>query len=85
MKTLTSRFSRGKGKNNPAVSRLSDREFAILELVGQGQSSQTIARQLHLTLNTVEAHRGNIRTIFKLCGAGFFGDHRPAMALGAPL
>ncbi len=43
------------------IEQLSDREFEIFHLVGQGQNNQEIAKQLHLSLKTVAVHQANIR------------------------
>jgi len=52
---------RGKKKSNSPISRLSDREFEVLDLLGQGKDSHAIARQLHLSFKTVDAHRARIK------------------------
>ena len=43
------------------VESLSDRELEIFHLVGQGLSTSEIARHLHRSTHTVEAHRQAIR------------------------
>lgn len=43
-----------------ALNTLSPREIEILRLVGEGYSSSQIARQLHRSVRTVEAHRASI-------------------------
>jgi DNA-binding NarL/FixJ family response regulator len=43
------------------IGQLSNREFEIFELVGQGLSTLQIARRLHLSSKTVDAHRANIK------------------------
>jgi DNA-binding NarL/FixJ family response regulator len=43
------------------VERLSDREFEVFQLVGQGKGTRDIAGQLHLSVKTVEVHRANIK------------------------
>ena len=43
------------------VERLSDREFEVFQLVGQGQGTRQIAQRLHLSVKTVEVHRANIK------------------------
>ena len=40
---------------------LSDREFEVFELIGQGIGTRDIAGQLHLSVKTVEVHRANIK------------------------
>ncbi len=43
------------------VERLSDREFEVFQLVGQGRGTREIAGHLHLSVKTVEVHRANIK------------------------
>ncbi len=43
------------------LDKLSDREFEVFELIGQGMEVRLIAKQLHLSIKTVETHRDNIR------------------------
>jgi DNA-binding NarL/FixJ family response regulator len=45
-----------------SIEKLSDREFEVFESLGEGLSSQQIAKQLHLSAKTVDAHRANIKT-----------------------
>jgi DNA-binding NarL/FixJ family response regulator len=54
-------FSGRRGKTESPITMLTDRELEILELIGQGKVSQEIASQLHLSVKTVDAHRGNIK------------------------
>jgi DNA-binding NarL/FixJ family response regulator len=48
-------------KEGRALENLTDREFEILQLLGQGKSTREIAEQNHLSPKTVEAHRANIK------------------------
>jgi DNA-binding NarL/FixJ family response regulator len=48
------------------VQQLSDREFEVFQLIGQGQSTREIAAHLHLSVKTVEVHRLNIKKKLKL-------------------
>ena len=43
------------------VESLSDRELEVFQLIGQGKSTSAIARQLHLSIHTIESHREKIR------------------------
>ena len=43
------------------LDTLSDREFEVFELIGQGLELRQIAEQFHLSIKTVETHRDNIR------------------------
>lgn len=55
-------FSGGKTKpENSPVARLSDREFEVFQLIGQGKGTRDIAEKLHLSVKTVEVHRANIK------------------------
>jgi len=49
-----------------AVQRLSDREFEVFQLVGQGIGTRVIAERLHLSVKTVEVHRANIKEKLEL-------------------
>jgi DNA-binding NarL/FixJ family response regulator len=44
-----------------AVSRLSDREFEVFRLIGRGAGPSEIARQLGVSVKTVETHREHIK------------------------
>ena len=44
------------------IAQLSDREFEIFELLGEGLSARKIAERLHLSTKTVDVHRANIKT-----------------------
>jgi len=47
--------------DRPSISRLSNRELQILQMIGGGLSSRQIAETLHLSIKTVEAHRQRIK------------------------
>jgi DNA-binding NarL/FixJ family response regulator len=51
------------------VQRLTDREFEVFELIGQGRGTREIAEQLHLSVKTVEVHRLNIKAKLQLKSA----------------
>ena len=61
--SLTGR--RPRGSSSP-IEKLSDREFEIFELLGQGKSTREIAIQLHLSPKTVDVHRGHIKQKLEL-------------------
>jgi len=52
-----------------AVECLSDREFKVFQLIGQGQGTRQIAEHLHLSIKTVEVHRANIKRKLELKNA----------------
>lgn len=43
------------------VDLLSDREFEVFQMLGQGLGTRQIAQQLHLSVRTIEAHREHIK------------------------
>lgn len=43
------------------LATLSDREFEIFQLIGQGLGTREIAGRLHLSIKTVEAHRAHLK------------------------
>jgi len=48
------------------VGKLTDREFEVFQLIGQGKGTRDIAAKLHLSVKTVEVHRMNIKAKLKL-------------------
>jgi DNA-binding NarL/FixJ family response regulator len=57
------------GAESSPLEKLTDREFEIFQLIGQGQGTREIAEKLHLSIKTVDAHRANIKTKLKLNSA----------------
>lgn len=53
--------SNGTKPGAASVSKLSDREFEVYRLVGQGKEPQEVARLLHLSVKTVDTHRSQIK------------------------
>lgn len=51
---------RPRGSDSP-IKQLTDREFEIFQLIGQGKGTQDISGQLHLSPKTVDVHRANIK------------------------
>jgi DNA-binding NarL/FixJ family response regulator len=56
---------RKNGSDSPMES-LSDREFEVFQLIGQGRGTRQIAEDLHLSVKTVETHREHIKEKLKL-------------------
>ena len=52
-----------------SVAQLSDREFEIFQLIGEGLSASEIGDRLNISAKTVEAHRVNIKTKLKVATA----------------
>jgi DNA-binding NarL/FixJ family response regulator len=63
---LTGRKPRG---SSSPIEKLSDREFEVFQLIGQGKSTKDIAQQLNLSSKTVDVHRGHIKEKLDLKGA----------------
>jgi len=55
-----------RAKTDSPIAQLTDREFEIFQLIGRGKDSHAIAEQLHLSVKTVDAHRGNIKEKLEL-------------------
>ena len=53
---------RGPGDTTPTMSDLTPRELEVLRLIAAGKSNQEIARELVLSIRTVERHISNIYT-----------------------
>lgn len=54
------------GADRSSIQNLSDREFEVFQALGEGLSSHEIAKKLHLSAKTVDAHRANIKAKLKI-------------------
>jgi len=52
--------SRPRGSSSP-IENLTDREFEVFQLIGQGKSTREIATQLNLSPKTVDVHRSHLK------------------------
>jgi len=57
---------RRAGTESSPVEKLTDREFEVFQLLGQGKGTRDIAEKLHLSIKTVEVHRANIKAKLNL-------------------
>ncbi len=48
------------------VERLSDREFEVFQMIGQGEGTREITAHFQLSIKTVEVHRANIKRKLEL-------------------
>ena len=56
-------FSSGNDSEpKDSISELSDREFEVFVLIGQGKTTSQIAESLRISTKTVDVHKMNIRT-----------------------
>jgi len=53
----------------PSIENLSDREFEIFRLIGEGHKASQIAKKLHLSVKTVETYRGRLKEKLNLDSA----------------
>lgn len=58
---VMSAVAAGSQRLKSSLSRLSDREFEVFELLGQGLGTNEIAHRLGISPKTVEVHRAHIR------------------------
>ncbi|MFN4805153.1 MAG: response regulator [Akkermansiaceae bacterium] len=58
----------GKQKNEAGdgVHRLTDREFEVFQLIGEGRSKSEISESLNISPKTVDVHKSNIRDKLEL-------------------
>jgi len=54
-------FSGHGQENKSAVDLLTDREFEVFQLIGQGLSTKEMAEKMHVSVKTIEVHRVNIK------------------------
>ena len=59
---------RAEAADSP-IAGLTDREFEVFRLIGQGASTREVAKKLRLSVKTVEVHRLNIKAKLKLSTA----------------
>jgi DNA-binding NarL/FixJ family response regulator len=59
-------FSRREVVTTSPLEILTDREFEIFQLIGEGESTSQIAKHLHISPKTVAVHYANIRRKLKL-------------------
>jgi len=60
------RVSDGEKLEDDPISRLSNRELEVFQMIGQGMTTKQIAEKLSLSPKTVETHREKIKTKLNL-------------------
>ena len=63
---LLSSIAGNRKKSDSPISRLTDREFEILRLIGGGHDSHGIGQQLNISPKTVDTHRSHIKEKLQL-------------------
>lgn len=57
---------RDKGTGTSSIELLSDRELQVFELLGKGRGTAQVAKELKVSIKTIEAHRAHIKTKLNL-------------------
>ena len=57
------------GRDDQPISRLSDREFEVLEMIGLGLGTTEIARKLRLSVKTIETYQAKLKEKLDLADA----------------
>src|ERR1051326_656174 len=65
-KFLENLSGRRSESGSSPIEQLTDREFEVFQLIGQGKGTRQIAQALHLSVKTVEVHRLHIKEKLKL-------------------
>jgi DNA-binding NarL/FixJ family response regulator len=53
-------------RDNSPLHRLSDRELEVFQLIGQGHGTRQIAKELHLSVKTIESYRAHLKAKLQL-------------------
>ncbi len=62
-------------KESSTISKLSDRELEVFELIGNGCSTREIATKLRLSIKTIETHREHIKDKLSLKNSAALSRH----------
>jgi DNA-binding CsgD family transcriptional regulator len=65
-RSLLRRAAAGVRVGDEPVKSLSDRELQVFRLIGQGCNTATIAKQLHLSANTIGTYRERLKIKFNV-------------------
>ncbi|UCG46652.1 MAG: response regulator transcription factor [Phycisphaerales bacterium] len=68
-KMLSKLVGAAPGSESSGVECLSDREFQVFSLIGQGYGTHQIAERLHLSTKTIETYRANVKEKLRLSNA----------------
>lgn len=67
---LLKTFGNPEGRNpDSPLQRLTDREFEVFRLIGEGKTTEEIAQQLHISPKTVDVHRFQIKDKLQLASS----------------
>jgi DNA-binding NarL/FixJ family response regulator len=62
-------------KSTSPIDLLSDRELEVFQMIGRGRATRQIAKELHLSIKTVETYREHIKEKMKLENAAELVRH----------
>jgi DNA-binding NarL/FixJ family response regulator len=62
-------------KHQSPIEMLTDREFEVFKLIGEGSSTREIAERLHISPKTVDVYRQHLKAKFKLPSATSLIQH----------
>ncbi|MGB5834835.1 MAG: response regulator transcription factor [Thiohalocapsa sp.] len=68
-------FARNQAASGSSIEDLSNRELEVFWLIGRGRSTADIAKQLNLSVKTIETHREKIKRKLGLTSAGELMRH----------
>ncbi len=63
---VVARLLTGDAAGESSIERLSDRELEVFELIGRGHKTGEIARELNLSVKTIETYRAQIKSKIRL-------------------
>jgi DNA-binding NarL/FixJ family response regulator len=67
---LLKTFSNPEGRNpDSPLQKLTDREFEVFRLIGEGKTTEEIAHHLHISPKTVDVHRFQIKDKLRLASS----------------
>ena len=64
--SVLERLAHDSPASEKPVANLTDRELEVLDLIGRGLSTASIAEQLRVSVKTIETYRSNIKTKLNL-------------------
>jgi DNA-binding NarL/FixJ family response regulator len=65
-KIITAFSTGSKQRSEDGLNTLTDREFEVFQLIGEGKNTGLVAESLRISTKTVDVHKMNIRTKLKL-------------------
>jgi len=73
---MLSKLVNGKAEALSApIESLTDRELEVFGLIGQGRGTRQIAKELHLSMKTIESYRAHIKDKLNLANAAELVQH----------